>query len=75
LTEDELKDEQELEDREVREYLAVRDALNGETDADNYRHAIVRVEFLNEFYQDDKVQNLIMRWAKLTGLEEQSQHK
>ena len=69
MTEVEPKDEQEIEEGEAREYIAVRDALNGETDADNYRHAIVRSEFLKEIWLDEKVQQMVSRWAKLTGLE------
>ena len=43
-----------------RKYVPVRDALTGKTDADNYRHMIVRSEFLKRFWQDDKVQALVV---------------
>ncbi len=59
----------ELEDVGQLTYVAVRDSLIGESDADNYRHTIVRQEFMREFWQDEEVQGLVSRWAKLTGLD------
>jgi hypothetical protein len=67
LPENEAND---LEHWEDREFIAIRDALIGETEADNYCHTIVRSSFLREFWQDDQVQELVNQWAKKTGLEE-----
>jgi hypothetical protein len=56
----------------VMETDQVRDALIGKTDADNFRHAIVRNAFFREFWLDEKVQTLVSHWAKTTGLEERA---
>ncbi|MFQ6029157.1 MAG: hypothetical protein ACE5Q6_16885 [Dehalococcoidia bacterium] len=49
--------------------MAYRDALAGRTEADNFRHAIVRNAFFWAFWDDEKVQALVSHWAKNTGLE------
>ena len=53
-------------------FIPVRDALIGETDADNFRHTIVRTAFMEEFWKDERVQALVSRWAQRTGLEERA---
>ena len=62
-----------VEESEDREFIPVRDALIGETEADNYRHVLVRQAFFNEFWGDEKVQALVSHWAKITGLEKLAQ--
>ena len=52
------------------DFMPVRDALIGKTDADNYRHTIVRWAFMEEIWQDPKVEDLVDHWAKMTGLGE-----
>ena len=61
---------QDWRDWGTREIIPVRDALVGETDADNFRHCIVRGAFLREFWVDEKVQSAVSHWGKITGLEE-----
>ena len=62
----------EIEESEDRGYIPVRDALIGETEADNYRHVLVRQAFFHELWGDEKVQQLVSHWAKITGLEERA---
>ncbi|MDA0987725.1 MAG: hypothetical protein O2783_01035 [Chloroflexi bacterium] len=52
------------------DFIRIRDALIGKTHGDNYRHLVVRIAFLREFWNDVDVQALVSRWAKDTGLEE-----
>ncbi|MDA1129731.1 MAG: hypothetical protein O2913_13710 [Chloroflexi bacterium] len=59
---------------EDRGFIPARDALIGETEADNYRHVLVRQEFFKEFWGDEKVQALVSHWAKITGLEKLAQN-
>ena len=51
-------------------FIAVRDSLVGETDADNFRHSIVRSAFFWAFWEDARVQALVRQFAKNTGLED-----
>lgn len=54
------------------DFMPERDALIGKTDADNFRHTIVRSAFMWEFWQYPEVEDLVGHWAKITGLEERA---
>ena len=69
MVDDEGKDTQ---DWKPSDFIPIRDALAGETEADNFGHAIVRTAFLGEIWNDEQVQALVSRWAQRTGLEERA---
>jgi hypothetical protein len=52
------------------DFIPIRDALAGKTQADNIRHAIVRSSFFWEFWEDENVLTLLSHWAQATGLVE-----
>lgn len=69
LTGEEANEVEYLYTREIDE---LRDALIGETDADNYRQTIVRTALMQEFWKDENVQALVSQWAQATGLEKRA---
>ncbi len=48
-------------------FIPAPDELTGATDADNFRHTIVRTAFLDEIWKDEQVQALVSRWAQKRG--------
>ncbi len=49
-------------------YLPLRDHLGGETEADNERHVVARVAFLNRAIQNERFQEVFDAWWRQTGL-------
>ena len=58
----------DLEDPYSRPYIRVSDSLAGATHSENFRHATMRVAFMNLFLKDARVAEIFEYWGRRKGL-------